>query len=223
MKVSDFVKTHSKIKHIDFMISIGSDCRPTINMQSNGLRYFSAPIDAIATRSLKSVLHMYENKFADFFSRYEIVYDNKTTTKGFWVEDTINNAFSIHDFMKDMPVDESYRQFKEKIGRRAKRLDDMLKSAKKIVLVADRLETKDELIWFLKEFSKRTGRGMLCNKPYSGTAVIRDYGREHEKTGALIVYTSADSVIQIAAHESVVPVEQLYEYCRISKGTWNRI
>ena len=51
-----------------------------------------------------------------------------------------------------------------------------------------------------------------ANRPYSGTDVIRDFGEEHEKTGALIVYTSADSVLQIAAHEDVVPVEQLYEY-----------
>ncbi len=69
----------------------------------------------------------------------------------------------------------------------------------------------------LDEFSKRTGRGVLCNKPYSGTKVIADYGKEHMETGALIVYTSADSVFQIAAHESVVPVEQLYEYCKIAR------
>ena len=70
---------------------------------------------------------------------------------------------------------------------------------------------------FIKAYSERTGRKILCNKPYSGTDVIRDYGKEHEETGALIVYTSADSVFQIAAHESVVPVEQLYEYCRIAR------
>lgn len=69
----------------------------------------------------------------------------------------------------------------------------------------------------LDEFSKRTGRGVLCNKPYSGTEVIKDYGEEHIKTGALIVYTSADSVFQIAAHEDVVPVETLYEYCKIAR------
>ena len=69
----------------------------------------------------------------------------------------------------------------------------------------------------LDEFSKRTGRGVLCNKPYSGTAVINDYGDEHLRTGDLIVYTSADSVFQIAAHEDIVPVEQLYEYCRIAR------
>ncbi len=69
----------------------------------------------------------------------------------------------------------------------------------------------------LHEFSKRTGRGVLCNKPYSGTDVIRDYGDEHVKTGDLIVYTSADSVFQIAAHEDIVPVETLYEYCHIAR------
>ena len=69
----------------------------------------------------------------------------------------------------------------------------------------------------LDEFTRRTGRKVLCNKPYSGTDVIRDYGEEHVKTGDLIIYTSADSVFQIAAHEDIVPVEQLYEYCRIAR------
>ena len=69
----------------------------------------------------------------------------------------------------------------------------------------------------LDEFSQKTGRGVICNKPYSGTDVIRDYGEEHLKTGDLIVYTSADSVFQIAAHESIVPPETLYEYCRIAR------
>ncbi len=72
----------------------------------------------------------------------------------------------------------------------------------------------DEVI---AEFEKQTGRKTLCNKPYSGTEVIKDYGAEHMETGALIVYTSADSVFQIAAHEDVVSVEQLYEYCRIAR------
>ncbi len=69
----------------------------------------------------------------------------------------------------------------------------------------------------LEEFSRRVGRGVLCNRPYSGTEVIRDFGDEHVKTGKLIVYTSADSVFQIAAHEAVVPPQTLYEYCRIAR------
>lgn len=72
----------------------------------------------------------------------------------------------------------------------------------------------DEII---KEFERRTGRKTLCNKPYSGTEVIKDYGEEHMKTGALIVYTSADSVFQVAANENVVPVKKLYEYCEIAR------
>ena len=69
----------------------------------------------------------------------------------------------------------------------------------------------------LKEFSERCGRGVLCNKPYSGTEVIKDYGKEHLETGKLIVYTSADSVFQIAAHDSIVGTDELYEYCRIAR------
>lgn len=66
-------------------------------------------------------------------------------------------------------------------------------------------------------FEQRVGRGTLCNKPYSGTEVIRDYGEAHMRTGKLIVYTSADSVFQIAAHEEIVPVEELYRICEIAR------
>ena len=69
----------------------------------------------------------------------------------------------------------------------------------------------------LKPFREQTGRGVLANAPWSGTAVIEEYGAEHMKTGDLIVYTSADSVFQIAAHEEIVPPEKLYEYCRIAR------
>ena len=67
-------------------------------------------------------------------------------------------------------------------------------------------------------FSKAVGRGVLCNRPYSGTQVIMDYGREHMESGDLIVYTSADSVFQIAAHEQIVPTQTLYEYCQIARN-----
>ena len=66
----------------------------------------------------------------------------------------------------------------------------------------------------MRELEKATGMEFLCNKPYSGTDVIRDYGEEHIKTGKLIIYTSADSVLQIAAHEEVVPLEELYDICK---------
>ena len=69
----------------------------------------------------------------------------------------------------------------------------------------------------LAPFRQATGRGVLANAPWSGTAVIDRYGEEHMRTGDLIVYTSADSVFQIAAHEDIVPPETLYEYCRIAR------
>jgi phosphopentomutase len=72
----------------------------------------------------------------------------------------------------------------------------------------------DEVVTQLRD---GTGRGVLCNKPYSGTAVIDDYGEEHLRTGDLIVYTSADSVLQIAAHEDEVPQAELVAACRVAR------
>ena len=72
--------------------------------------------------------------------------------------------------------------------------------------------------YIIEKFTKATGRGVLCNKPYSGTEVIRDYGREHVRTGNLIVYTSADSVFQVAAHEDVVPLPELYRFCEAARA-----
>ena len=72
----------------------------------------------------------------------------------------------------------------------------------------------DEILAALRE---ATGRGILCNRPYSGTEVIEDFGAEHLRTGDLIVYTSADSVLQIAAHEDVVPLAELYAACAAAR------
>lgn len=69
----------------------------------------------------------------------------------------------------------------------------------------------------VEKFEALTGRKTLCNMPYSGTEVIKDYGEESMKTGKLIIYTSADSVFQIAAHEDVVPIEELYKICEIAR------
>lgn len=67
------------------------------------------------------------------------------------------------------------------------------------------------------ELEKRTGRKLIGNKPASGTEILDELGEEHMKTGALIVYTSADSVLQIAAHEEIVPIEELYKICKIAR------
>src|SRR5437660_1542168 len=63
----------------------------------------------------------------------------------------------------------------------------------------------------------RTGRGVLGNRPASGTEIIQELGEEHQLTGKWIVYTSADSVFQVAAHESTIPLEELYQACRIAR------
>ena len=69
----------------------------------------------------------------------------------------------------------------------------------------------------IEKYKELTGRNVVCNKPYSGTDVINDYGEEHMHTGDLIVYTSGDSVFQVAAHEEVVPLEKLYEYSQMAR------
>lgn len=70
----------------------------------------------------------------------------------------------------------------------------------------------------LDAFQQATGRGVLCNLPYSGTDVIRDYGQEQKRTGKWIVYTSADSVFQVAANENWIPLEELYDACRKARA-----
>ncbi len=70
----------------------------------------------------------------------------------------------------------------------------------------------------MQKFESKIGRGTLGNKPASGTAIIEELGDEHVATGKPIIYTSADSVFQIAAHEEVIPLDKLYEMCRIARG-----
>ena len=68
-----------------------------------------------------------------------------------------------------------------------------------------------------EQLQRVSGRGVLCNKPYSGTKVLADYGQQHIETGAVIAYTSADSVLQIAAHEDIIPLEELYRVCEAAR------
>lgn len=71
--------------------------------------------------------------------------------------------------------------------------------------------------YIIDEFEAKTGRKVLCNKPASGTVILEELGEEHVKTGNPIVYTSADSVFQIAAHEDVIPLDELYHMCQIAR------
>lgn len=154
MHIDDFVKKHSEKKHIDFMISIGLNCRTAINIMSNGFRFFSSPLDFVEVSTIKSVLHLFESKFDSFFSNYKIDYSKKTTTGCYWVDDLSNGIYTIHFIRKDKPILESYRKFKEAMNFRARRLDDLLKNANRIVIASQRMESKEELTWFLNEFSK---------------------------------------------------------------------
>ena len=69
----------------------------------------------------------------------------------------------------------------------------------------------------MDEFEAKTGRGTLANRPASGTEIIKELGEEHIRTGKPIIYTSADSVFQIAAHEEIIPIDELYEICQIAR------
>lgn len=154
MHIDDFVKKHSEIKHIDFMISIGLDCRIAINILSNGLRYFSSPLDFVEVSTIKAVLYLFESKFESFFSNYRINNDKKTSTGCYWLEDLTNGIYTVHYIEIGRPIVESHIKFKEEMNHRAKRLDDFLKNAKNIVIVSERKESVEDLAWFLKEFSK---------------------------------------------------------------------
>ncbi|GHV24387.1 phosphopentomutase [Clostridia bacterium] len=67
------------------------------------------------------------------------------------------------------------------------------------------------------EIERKTNKKVLCNRPYSGTKVLTDFGEKHLTTGDLIVYTSSDSVFQIAAHEKIIPINELYKFCEIAR------
>ncbi len=75
---------------------------------------------------------------------------------------------------------------------------------------------------FISRFEKAIGRKTLCNRPASGTAIINEFGDEHVRTGSPIVYTSADSVFQIAMHENVIPLDEQYRICEIARSMLNR-
>lgn len=70
----------------------------------------------------------------------------------------------------------------------------------------------------IERFESLTGHKVVCNKPYSGISVIKDFGEHHIKTKDLIVYTSADSVFQVAAHENIIPIEKLYKFCETARS-----
>lgn len=138
----------------DFFLSIGPNCRPAFNLRSNHLREFSSPLDWTGAYSLDTVLHLFREKFNDFFAEYEIDRENPKGAPGkLRVWDTKNHIRTIHHIPENMWLNSSYPQFIEKMNTRAARLEARLQSASSIILVSGRTESKDDLSTFLRSFS----------------------------------------------------------------------
>ena len=152
MDLYNFEKIHNK-KYVDFVISIGLTCRPAINIQSNGLRFFSSPIDFMEVSSLDIVFHLFKTKFSDFFDDYKVDYTKKAPSGMVWVDDIKNKTYSIHHFKKDFPIEEEHLKFKKLMDNRAKKMDEYFKSGKNLVIMSERNETNEQFIQFLKLFS----------------------------------------------------------------------
>lgn len=165
----------------DFILSIGPHCGPAINLRSNHLRSFSAPLDWMMEYSLDTVLHLFEEGFNDFFSQYEIDKDNPEGATGMLrVNDTLNHIVSIHHFPEDMRMDSSYPQFIEKMYERKNRLEALLQNASGIVLMAERTDAREDLLSFLRSFySLYTHlRIRLINMRYDESMAYNTYKQE---------------------------------------------
>lgn len=138
----------------DFLLSIGPNCRPAINLRSNHLRDFSSPLDWVGAYSLDTALHLFREKFNDFFTEFEVDRENpKGATGKLRVWDTKNHILTIHHIPENEWLSSSYPQFKEKMNTRAARLEARLQSASGIVFVSARTESKDDMRTFLRSFS----------------------------------------------------------------------
>jgi len=165
----------------DFILSIGVHCGPAINLRSNHLRSFSAPLDWMMEYSLDTVLHLFKEGFNDFFSQYEIDQDNPEGAVGMLrVNDTRNHIVSIHHFPKDMRMDSSYPRFIDKMNARKNRLESLLQNASSICLMADRSDTREDLLSFLRSFSNLYPhlRIRLVNMRYDESMAYKTYKKE---------------------------------------------
>ena len=136
----------------DVYISIGSGCRPAYHLALNDLRIEAYPLDWMSMYSLDTVIHLFKTKFVDFFVDIE---EDNTEWDGEhrWIKDITNNIVSVHHFSRNVEVKKEQKNFLHQMDRRFKKLDDKLEKAKRIVLVAYRVETIEKLQLFLKEFS----------------------------------------------------------------------
>ena len=135
------------------MLSIGPACRPAMNMRWNALRSFSSPLDWMMGYSLDTILHLFQCEFKDFFRYYHVDSEKNGATGKRWVEDIQNIIISIHHFPIECDVDVVYPEFKEKMLGRAKFLIEKIDSSERIILVGNRPETQNEILYFLESFS----------------------------------------------------------------------
>lgn len=136
----------------DFLLPIGIHCRPAMQLRANNLRFFSSPLDWMGYYPLDTIIHLHKTNYADFFDEYEVDKEIDGAKGMLRVTDTHNQILSVHFFRKDRDVEESQKELKTVMGRRAERLIHKLNSANNIVFVAERNESRDEMIKFLNSF-----------------------------------------------------------------------
>lgn len=153
MKILNPIYNSDNYYFCDFLLPIGIHCRPAMQLRANNLRFFSSPLDWMGYYPLDTIIHLHKTNYTDFFDEYEVDKDLDGAKGMLRVTDTNNHILSIHFFRKDRDVDESQKELKTIMQRRADRLIEYLKNLNSIVLVAERTETKDEMINFLNSFS----------------------------------------------------------------------
>lgn len=144
---------HDEVYQVDFVLSVGPACRPSIYIKEYDLRFQAAPLDWMMKYDLSKVIHFFKTGFNDFFEEIEEI-PEKFCGNCKFVKDTKNGVISIHHFDKDNSLDSEHKKFRETMLRRAKSVDEILKKSNSIALVCNRPDVAmSELLNFAKDFS----------------------------------------------------------------------
>ena len=141
-------------EYYDLYMSIGIACRPAMHLGINDLRCEAFPLDWQMAYSLDTVIHLFKSSFQDFFSDIEEDTKQEGVEKNRRIIDIKNNIISIHHFPQSQELEETQREFRKKMIKRFTNLDRKLRESKRIVLVANRTESLEQLKDFLKQFSQ---------------------------------------------------------------------
>lgn len=152
MNTQNHMYNSDNFYYCDFLLPIGIHCRPAMQLRANNLRFFSSPLDWMGYYPLDTIIHLHKTNYADFFDEYEVDKEIDGAKGMLRVTDTYNHILSVHFFRKDKDVEDSQKELKIVMGRRAERLIHKLKSANNIVFVAERNESRDDMIKFLNIF-----------------------------------------------------------------------